>query len=217
MFKNFHKIKNNAGMTLIELLVVLSIFIILTSITIFDYGSFRSSISIKNLADDIALSIRKAQSYATGVYSDSNFISGYGVHFTTNTDTTNKLAGSNKSFVIFNDLPQIDHTYNYFESTCGIGAECNEILNIITADQISAIYVSDNSTDELVPNIGSLDISFNRPNPDAYFCYKASANPGKDCDRDNSTISHVEIVLSNDQTNKTQAITIWNTGQISVQ
>jgi prepilin-type N-terminal cleavage/methylation domain-containing protein len=237
MFKNFHKIKykynkglpampaharqampkgRQAGMTLVELLVVISIFVIITSMTIFDYGSFRSSISIKNLADDIALSIRKAQSYAIGVHSTSNFLSGYGVHFTASPSTPNPLMGSNKSFVIFNDLPPNDRTYNYSTSgPCGIGAECNEILNIITADQISAIYLNDNSSP--TPSASSIDISFKRPNPDASFCYKSLANPGNFCDQGNANISHVKIKVSNNQTGKFQTITIWNTGQISVQ
>lgn len=214
MFKNFNKIKYNGGMTLIELLVVISIFVILTSMTIFDYGSFRSSISIKNLADDIALSIRKAQSYAIGVHSDSNFSSGYGVHFTTSTNSSDPLlSGSNKSFVIFNDLGPHDTAYNYpLNGPCGNGSECNEVLNIITADKISEIYINDTKVD----TGSSIDISFLRPNPDAYFCYR-SDNSSSTCNTSYSPISHVKIVVSNSQSDKTQTITLWNTGQISVQ
>ncbi|HUC88647.1 MAG TPA: prepilin-type N-terminal cleavage/methylation domain-containing protein [Candidatus Paceibacterota bacterium] len=230
MFKNFKKIKCNAGlpalreqaglpampvharqagMTLIELLVVISIFAILTSMTIFDYGSFRSSVSINNLADDIALSIRKAQSYAIGVHalSSSNFLSGYGVHFTT---------GSNKSFVIFNDI----NNNKFYDATSGCGSgsiECNEVLSITSADKISAIYLNDDRENGKgpIPSNYSMDISFKRPNPDAHFCESSPiSNP---CNVNNDNASHVEIVVSNDNNIKSETITIWNTGQISVQ
>ena len=61
--KNFKfKIRNfNAGMTYVELIVVLSIFSVLSSVAIYNYGDFQSSVDIKNLASDIALQIVKAQ------------------------------------------------------------------------------------------------------------------------------------------------------------
>ena len=61
MFKRLNKNKYNRGMTLVELIVVLAIFMIILGLTIFDYSSFKSTTTIQNLADDIALTIRKAQ------------------------------------------------------------------------------------------------------------------------------------------------------------
>lgn len=224
MFKNFHKIKYNAGMTLVELLVVISIFVVVSSITIFDYGSFRSSVSIKNLADDIALSIRKAQSYAIGAHSlNASFFNGYGVHFTTATSTSNILTGSIKSFVIFNDLTPANKLYDIGSGACGSGNECNEILNIISADQIANIYLNDAdlaTPANPIPVGASIDISFMRPNPDAYFCYRMAGNISSSCDQTNQDISHVKIKVSNGLSGsnlKTQMITVWNTGQINVQ
>src|SRR3989339_1856034 len=51
----------NKGMTYVELIVVLSIFSVLSSVAIYNYGDFQSSVDIKNLASDIALQIVKAQ------------------------------------------------------------------------------------------------------------------------------------------------------------
>ena len=49
------------GMTYIELIVVLSIFAVMTSIVLFDYGGFQAKVDIKNLASDVALQIVQAQ------------------------------------------------------------------------------------------------------------------------------------------------------------
>ena len=51
------KIKTNRGMTYVELIVVLSIFAVLSSVAIFNYGSFQDKVDIKNLGSDIALKI----------------------------------------------------------------------------------------------------------------------------------------------------------------
>ena len=106
MYKFFKKIKDiknqKSGMTLIELMVVLVIFIIVAGLTIFDYSKFRSTASLQNLADDIALSVRRAQNYAIGVKgSQSSFSNGYGIHFlTTPLNGADVRAGSNKTFII---------------------------------------------------------------------------------------------------------------------
>ena len=59
--KIFKDIKINRGMTYIELIVVLSIFSIISSIVMFNYGDFQSKVDVKNLASDIALQVVQAQ------------------------------------------------------------------------------------------------------------------------------------------------------------
>ena len=54
----------NRGMTYVELIVVLSIFSIMTSVVLFNYGAFQAKVDIKNLASDIALKIVEAQKSA---------------------------------------------------------------------------------------------------------------------------------------------------------
>lgn len=202
------------GMTLIELLVVLSIFLVLTSITIFDYDSFYSSVSIQNLTNDIALSIRKAQSYAIGVREvnyTAGFDYGYGIHFVVD-ENSNPIAGSNKSFIIFSDISGNDE-YNYTSSgICGSLSstnECEEILSINSLDYVSAVWI-----DNKKKNKGILDIVFKRPNPDAIFCYKEETT--SNCKKD---ISYVKIEISNGLSAEKEiikTITVWNTGQIGV-
>jgi type II secretory pathway pseudopilin PulG len=215
-------------MTLIELLVVVVIFMVITSITIFNYGNFNSSVSIQNLADDIALSVRKAQGYAIGVRGANDlFNNGYGVHFTTNELVPGKeYMGSNKSFVLFADLPNTslglpsDEKYEpSVTGKCGSPSEnneCMEVLNIISADQISSITFSKDNNITTVPPTGTFDILFKRPNPEPNFCYRQNAG-NTSCDSDKN-ITYVKIKISSIATPDSvfKIITISNNGQVSV-
>ena len=215
--------KNQSGMTLIELLVVLAIFIIVTGITIFDYGKFRSSVSLQNLADDIALSVRRAQNYAIGVHSSSQsqFTGGYGIHFSNvpaGSLNNPYRAGSNKAFVLFNDLnPNRFYDYTNLSSICNINTlsatdECVDMLNISSGDIISSIcYTAAGTSFESCLTPGYVDITFLRPNPDARICV---GNAGGAC---SIQASEVSIEVKNNQTLNTKIIKISNVGQISIE
>lgn len=226
MFKNFKKLKYNKGVTLVELLVVIFIFVVISGITIFNYSRFNSSLSIQNLADDIALSVRKAQGYAIGVHSATGgtFTIGYGIHFTVNPSFVNNVySGTNKSFILFTDMGNAststqDKMYNY-GNACGtpaIGSECLEALNITSTDKISGIkYYTTSLIDGSSPSTATLDVVFKRPNPEPIFCYKTTV--GDSSCAASSGISYVQIILlSGDGSGTTKTITISNSGQISV-
>jgi len=220
----FKKIKYNRGMTLIELMVVLFIFMIVTGLTIFDYGSFRTSSTMQNISDDIALSIRKAQSYAIGAYGTaSTFTYSYGMHFSiARSGILNTRSGTYKSFVLFTDITG-DKKYTYDGVTnpnvCGSPAltnECSELLSIVSADEISNIYINGNASTgtPIIPD-SSVDIVFTRPNLNAIICYRKATSPNT-CDP--APISNVSIEVSNGQSGinrKYKLISVWNTGQIS--
>lgn len=220
MSKKSQKNKYNSGVTLIELLVVVFIFMVMSGITIFSYGKFNSSLSIQNLADDIALSIRRAQGYAIGVRGYGNsFSEGYGIHFAANTDISNPAAGSTKSFVLFANINPGD-TYDYDNSgSCGNPTatnECLEVLNITSFDKISEIYVGLGNGTEVLISIGMIDIFFKRPNPEPTFCVRNSLNVVSSCNYSND-VSYIKIrVASDGATPVYKTITISNNGQISV-
>lgn len=223
MFNRFHKNKYNEGLTLIELIVVMAIFLILLGITIFDYVGFKSSVALNNLADDIALSVRKTQGYAIGAKSTaSSFTNAYGIHFTSNPTQTDNLSGSDKSFIIFADMNDVNG-YNDVGGgsfNCSVaypsvgGNECIEKIAIKSDAKITQIKINGSP----MSSNGSLDIMFKRPNPDAYFCSKSSSS-NSSCDSNN--ISNVVITVSGttgrDGIPKTKNITITNTGLISIQ
>jgi Tfp pilus assembly protein FimT len=218
MFKNFHKNKYNSGVTLIELIVVIIIFMIISSITIFNYGNLNSSLSTQNLADDIALSIRRAQGYAVGVRGYSGlFNEGYGIHFTTNPDISKLYAGSNKSFILFADMTTQNQKYDYGSyDKCGspkVDNECIEVLNITSTDSITAIYLS-SDINTPISSTSTVDILFHRPNSEPTFCYRSSSSV-TGCEGNPISFVKIKVTsLRNPQSFRT--ITVSNNGQISV-
>ncbi|MFA6386431.1 MAG: prepilin-type N-terminal cleavage/methylation domain-containing protein [Candidatus Paceibacterota bacterium] len=222
MYKNINRIIKyklqlpyNKGLTLIELMVVISIFLVITTTVIFNYGTFNSNVSLQNLTDDVALSIRKAQGFAIGARAvGDNFRNSYGMHFSVDSSPSGSLSGSNKSFLMFS-VPTAD-TKKYTDNgsmsdVCGNNTnQCIELFNITSADNIKELRI-----DDVSKVAGSIDIIFTRPNTRAYFCYRA--NTSSDC----VTASRVDIVISNGQTDvgkeRTKTISVQNTGQISIQ
>ena len=217
-FFSSHKNGYTRGMTLVELVVVLAIFIVVSGLTMFEYQDFRSGASAQTLADDIALSVRKAQSFAIGVRNtNADFSSGFGVHFSVSSQESAPTSGSNKQFILFADTgsePNKSYDYDSSSTSCdlisvSVGNECVEQISINSAEVISGIYLYGSSdaiggSDPLQvdPN-GSLDIVFLRPEPDAFFCYRTNltSNLGSPCDTsslsENGGISRVRIEISN--------------------
>lgn len=209
------KYKKNAGITLIELLVVMAIFAIISSITLFEYLGFKNTSTLQNLADDIALSVRKVQGYAIGVRGyDDVFNYGYGIHFTSNDKDEYNNLGSSKSFILFMDV-NANNKYDGGES-CGSpteGNECIEILSISSNDKISGLYINENTNP--IDTSGSIDIWFRRPNPEPRFCYITSSDYSI-CDSSSNNISFVKIEvssISNPEMHK--YVIVYNNGQIS--
>lgn len=214
MSKNFFKNKYTSGLTIIELLVVVSIFVIVTGLSIFNYKNFNSSIGTQNLADDIALTVRKAQGYAIGVRGEGEiFNSGYGIYFSINKNPSSPYLASNTSFILFVDIDN-DGIYDYKagdEGKCGTpdaDNECLEVLSIKSLDEIKDIYLNDN-IDNVVNVDDAVSVLFHRPNPEPIFYDKN----GYILD-----ISSVKIKVTNlnDPDNIYKFIRISNTGQISI-
>jgi hypothetical protein len=126
------------------------------------------------------------------------------------------ISGSNKSFIIYYDLND-NGKYDYSASSiCGepsLGNECEEILSINSSDEIGAIYLNNSGTPQVTG--GMLDIVFERPDPDAKFCARNTLS--SNC---LTGVSSAKIEVSNGRTDDKRVervITIWNTGQISVE
>lgn len=219
MKKVFTKVNN--GLTVVELLVVISIFLVITGVTIFNYGDFRSNVSLQNLTDDIALSVRKAQSFAIGARSPNTsggFDNSFGIHFSLDGESIDSLKGNIKSFLMFSiSKSESDkkYVYNGSSSVCGVNNSCVELFKITTADYIKYIVLNNDINNP--KSSGSLDVVFTRPDPRAYFCYRANtSNSLESCLT--PAPSSVMIVITNGlygEKEKTKNITIQNTGQIS--
>ncbi len=213
-------INKQQGLTVLELVVVMSIFVIISAIMLFNYSQYKSNISLGNLSQDIALTIRKAQVYAIGVKGTDvggggRQFPGYGLHFSLPSLPGSASSGSSSSFIFFSDIPFTpgllgDHTYNQLTGTCDnlmYGNECMNIIDINSSDRITALCVDTLCVDSTLSP--SVDIVFTRPNPEPTFCFRVN---GGSC---TTLASYVSIkVQSTDSREK--VISIWNTGQIRI-
>jgi len=159
------------GFTLVELLVVISIFAILTGVVLFNQTKFNSTILLTNLAYDTALTIRQAQTYGINIKEFNTSTGGrfipYGVHF----DRVNEP----KSFILFADLTydedneKSDGLYpsgtGVSLSKCQVDKGCVSRYSIKRGNSIGDLCVNTGATETC--KIRSLDIVFQRPNPDA--------------------------------------------------
>lgn len=187
--------KLNRGMTYVELIVVLSIFSIMTSITLFDYGKFQAKEDIKVLANDIALKIVEAQKSAVNGKWDSrassNWKPSYGVYFN---------LSDNKNFIYFADL---DNNTYYQDSGCA--GECLKQISITKGNSISEIKIFGTGCPATVNNI---NIVFKRPDSSAII----TSNPAflLSCN-----ISYVQITASSSSSFDAR-VKVYSSGRIQI-
>jgi len=192
---NFFKKNNNKGFTIVELLIVSSIFVVITSVLLVRFSSFNSTIITTNLAYDVALSIRKAQSFGLNVRNfdsgnETVFDTGYGIHF----EST-----SNTSYLFFADLNKnVKYSSN----------ELVEVFNIgggHTIKKFCAVISGSNQNCSDRGDIDDLDIVFIRPEPDAHI---------KSHEPDITYESAIITVVSSSGAER--EIRVFSTGQISI-
>ncbi|MBU6427195.1 prepilin-type N-terminal cleavage/methylation domain-containing protein [Patescibacteria group bacterium] len=194
------------GFTLVELLVTVSIFVFMTALMLAKYGNFNQSVLLTNLAYDVALTIRTAQTYGisvrgTDVNGTQNFSTAYGVDFNDAATPACDSYSTKYAFAMF-----ADSTLNGW---CDTGeAMSDHIYHITRGDFISALCTgSDENNCSTVVN--ELGISFLRPNPEAKICSGAGSGP-VDC-----TATYARITISAPD-NSTRTVSVRSNGQISV-
>jgi prepilin-type N-terminal cleavage/methylation domain-containing protein len=168
----------NAGFTLVELLVTISIFVILTGVVLFSQTRFNSTIFLTNLAYDMALTIRQAQTFGINIkeFNGDKFLP-YGVHF-------DKTSANNRSFILFADLDYDNALVPGGGKFLGTASQCDAAQGCVSRYNITkGNYIADICTED--PGVGvttcptgksseTLDIVFIRPNPDAKIRFKGS-------------------------------------------
>ncbi len=157
------------GFTLIELMVSVSIFIFMTVLLVAKYGNFNQSVLLTNLAYDIALTLRTAQTYGLSVQGQTGqFQKAYGVAFCKTTGGNCVMGQNNQTMLLFSDTDDVDNTRKYVYGTADTvvnkyslkrGAK---IVGFCYSESLSSCSGPDTSANRL-------DISFLRPNPDALF------------------------------------------------
>lgn len=193
---------SSKGFTLIELMVTVGIFVFMTALILAKYNSFYSGTLFKNLAYDIALTIRQAQTYGISVKvadvpDDRNFNSAYGVRFNTGSLKQFSLSAYDKAGSAYTQRTDANlRNFNIKQ-----GAKIKEIC----------VGTSANSCDLLSDQSGNptiLDIVFQRPNPEAIFC----TSDGASC----TTIKYIKITLVASDNVTLHTVSVNNVGQITV-
>ena len=153
--KKLKKMKKNKGMTYVELIVVLGIFSVISSVALFNYGTFQAKVDIKNLASDIALKIVEAQkSSIAGKWNASaspDWKPSYGIHLDLSND---------KEFIYFTDL---NNNASFEGSSCT--GECLD--SPITITKNNFIKELNIFGPGCLSAINDLDIVFKRPDSGA--------------------------------------------------
>lgn len=190
--------KKQSGFTMIEILVVMGIFVVITGVTISNFPDLNNRLSLDLLAHDIALEIRKTQTYSLGFSSRPGLqdLQRYGVHL--EKDIDGKIA----SFKIFADTNP-DERFSPDDQVI-------DTITIQSRSRINKLFKND-CTQAACEEVSELDILFKRPNPDAEMkCDGAS------CDCGGSLCGMVGLVVISPK-NETKKILVKQTGQISVE
>ena len=203
------KRKKQAGMSIVELLVVLSIFAVISSVAIFNFGDFQSQIDIRNLASDIASKIIEAQKASiSGLLPplaqqssiDDVWKPSYGVYF-------NRIV-DDESFYYFTDLGTSSTQDHKFTDTDCVGSgECLEKITITKGNYISGLDVYYQSAPTTPVAISDdLTISFMRPSSSAFLYSNGSVLVD---------VSYVQITIISPKS-PTALIKVYPSGRIQV-
>jgi prepilin-type N-terminal cleavage/methylation domain-containing protein len=207
VFSTRKKSKFLTGFTLIELLVTLAIFAVTTTIVMFSQGKFDNSVLLSNLAYDMALTIRQAQTFGVNVKefvsaSNKSSFAPYGVYFS---------AGDPTHYVMFTDTTN-NLKYDSKDMTClNTDVECVNKYALKNGDHITLICAGSSETSCSLPSStsGGLTILFKRPEPDAkIFLDDATAIT--------PLPTYAKITISSADGSSQKSIVVTGTGQIYV-
>lgn len=207
------KYKENlaGGFSLIELLVVVSIFLIVTTITLFKQSKFSSDILITNTAYEVALSIREAQVLGVGSKQQSGEQrkQAYGVYF-----SGYEIDKENGQFTQYSESPLSD-VYSFFYDAGDdrfIIVGGNNI-SLTRSQRFRNICAIDTQGEKKCSSdsgpLKALNIAFVKPNLDAKII-------GQDSNGEKEEFSSAEIVVESSLGDKCRTITINSVGQIAI-
>ncbi len=147
-YKNLEK-----AFTLIEMMVSISIIAVILTVTLWNYGIFNDNLALGAAAQEMAVTIRQAQTYGINVKEAEAgggvFTNSFGIHI----DPTN----SPTSYRIFTNDSSVNKKYDAGESV--------ETITLKNGVTIYDITVSDSC--HSASTYRTLDVTFRRPNPDA--------------------------------------------------
>ncbi|MBI5470053.1 prepilin-type N-terminal cleavage/methylation domain-containing protein [Candidatus Kaiserbacteria bacterium] len=149
----------SAGFTLIELLVICAILVVVSGVILANNTAFGGAVLLESMAYDMALSMREAQVYGVSVarFGSGIYSAGYGMHFDT---------GSPATYVLFADAVNANGLYDQGEIVSSTDFQRGYRVVSLCATQTDATEVC---------GYTRLDVSFLRPEPDAWISADGSS------------------------------------------
>ena len=197
--------KKSRGFTIIEMVVSIGIFAFMTAFLVAKYGTFNQSVLLTNLAYDTAITIRNAQASAlnvqgaastTGV-SSLSFTNAYGVHF-------GGAVPVNQFVYYVNTAP----TGSTPVMTYGPNTQTLTVYTMQAGNTITSVCTQQENPCLAADAATSLDIAFQRPNPDAIITAYSAANG-------TTTPAYAQISITAAD-GSVRMVSVRSTGQISV-
>jgi len=173
---------------------VTGVIVILSTILLANHNKFGGAITLRNIAYDIALSMREAQTYGISVRKfgegAGSFGAGYGVHFESTSPTT---------YLIFGDAVNANGLYEAGESV--------QLLTMLGGYHLNDLRVTPTGGGAEITGLDKLDVLFQRPDPDAYI--RANDLTG--------TLYQRACIIIESPRGDVLSVIVELTGQISVQ
>lgn len=197
-----------AGFSLIELLAVTAVIALVSAVILTSNSTFGGQVLLRNLAYDIALSVRQAQVYGIAVqrFGSGTFTAGYGIHFD---------ISSPANYLLFGDAITVNGLYDC--PTPGSVTTCEQLESntISNGFKISQLCATPAGGAESC-NFTSIDILFKRPDPDAWISATPSGSTPVSCILTGPCYSSARITVRSPRGN-TATVRIDQNGQIAVQ
>ncbi len=202
------------GFTLLELVVSIGIMLGIIAMVLSNQNTYTEGASLKNLANDIGLSLRQAQIYGISVKALPNtedFSSAFGIDFNLTSGS-----GNNTMYLFFADRGTQNGYYNYTGNwaDCPTGgiSECLQKMTTSTGNIISSLCPINNAGISVcAEGVVRADITFLRPETSANIVLFVS-NGGQ---LPSTSYRGVEINLAS-VSGGTRSVKVYDTGQISV-
>jgi Tfp pilus assembly protein FimT len=197
------------GFTVVELLVTVSIFVFMTALIIFRYGSFNQGALLTNLAYNVASTIRLAQTYGISVKAtdpvsgSQQFNAAYGVYFNM------QIATGANSFILFADKPNgsVPPNGQYDGSDDTLST-----YYLTQGAKFTALCTGTQASDCKTNPVLRLSITFNRPDPSAIF-YTCTGTCSTSI---HDTHTYAAITVSSADGSSARTIVVRKNGQITV-
>lgn len=211
-----HVKAHNKGFSLPELIIVIAIFVIISSVALFNQGKLSSDVLITNMAYEVGLAIREAQVYGIGVRGDdsgASFNGQYGAHFSIQDDTSIRqilvYGDKNDDFIY---APGEEKSIYSFENRRGnrITALC--VGDLPTGVACDTDAAKSQGSEGQNYRVDWLDIVFKRPNPSALIYGPSASGGGSE-----QKFGRAYVVLNSLDGLDCRVVIVESTGQIRVE